>query len=114
MHSERTRLIKSKEGDSVAIRMEHVKGDSELKLTLKSVSSGEDSIITVEEYHSVVNPVLIVKKPLGYLIPKDSVNLVEMLKNHDVKFRSFTQKANEKEIQKYYIERISTQFFSKN
>ncbi len=109
VHSERTRLIKSKEGDSVAIRMEHVKGDSELKLTLKSVSSGEDSIITVEEYHSVVNPVLIVKKPSGYLIPKDSVNLVEMLKNHDVKFRSLTQ-AGKVIFQKYYIENIDSVF----
>lgn len=107
VHSERKKLIHSKEGDLVAIRMEHVKGDSDLKLSLKSVYSGKDSVITIAQYHSVVEPRLTVTKPAGYLIPRDSSNLVEMLKNHAVKFQLFKQTKKQK-FQKYYIEKIDS------
>jgi Zinc carboxypeptidase len=109
VHSERNKLTISKEGDPVSIRMEHVKGDSILKLTLKSISTGKDTLITVNEYHPVVKSILTVKKPAGYLVPKDSSNLVELLKNHNVKFEPFIKKTNEK-IQKYYVEKIDSVF----
>lgn len=107
VRDERNKLIQSVEGDPVAVRMEHIKGDTQLRLSLKSVYSGNDSLISVDEYHSVVEPKLIVKKPSGYLIPKDSVNLVKMLLDHNVKVEQYKRNSNDR-IQKYFIEKVDS------
>jgi hypothetical protein len=106
---EREKLRNSKEGDPVAIRMEHVKSDSSLKLTLKSVSTGKDTTVIAEEYHSIVKPVMTINKPAGYLVPKDSINLIKMLEDHGVVYESYKKRPSDK-FQKYYIEKIDSVF----
>lgn len=105
----RDKLKQSNEGQNIAIRMEHVGADSSLKLRLKSVNSGKDTTVIAEEYHSVVTPVLTVKKPAGYLVPKDSSSLISMLKDHGVEFRPYTKGTNDK-CQRYLVERIDSVF----
>ena len=106
---EREKLVQSKEGEPVAIRMEHVKADNSLKLRLKSVKTGKDTIITAEEYHPVVKPVMTIKKPAGYLVPKDSVNLIKMLDDHGVFYEAYKKRPQDT-FQKYYVERIDSVF----
>ncbi len=106
---EREKLLLSKEDDPAVIRMEHVKGDSTLKLHLKSVSTGLDTLVSVEEYHSVVTPVLSIKKPAGYLVPKDSARMVSMLRDHGVLLEPFV-KTKKQKLQRYYIEKIDSVF----
>ncbi len=105
----REKLRQSQEGDPAAIRMEHVGADSSLKLTLKSVNTGEDTTITAEEYHSIVKPVMTVKKPAGYLVPKDSVNLIRMLDDHGVTYEAYKKRPQDK-FQKYYVQKIDSVF----
>ena len=107
VHNERNKLIHSEEDEPVAVRMEHVKGDSILQLSLKSIYSGNDSLITVEEYHSVVEPILTINKPSGYLIPKDSIDIITMLRNHNVKIESYKKNTKDR-FQKYYIEKVDS------
>jgi hypothetical protein len=107
VNNERNKLIHSKQGKPVAVRMEHIKGDSVLSLSLKSVYSGRDTFLTVEEYHSVVEPLLNINKPLGYLIPRDSVGLLKMLQNHNIKIEPYKQNINER-FERYYIEKVDS------
>ena len=107
VNNERNKLIHSKQGEPVAVRMEHIKGDSVLSLSLKSVYSGRDTLITVEEYHSVVEPLLNINKPLGYLIPRDSVSLLKMLQNHNINIEPYKQNINDR-FERYYIEKVDS------
>ena len=107
--NEREKLRNSKEGDLVAIRMEHVKADSSLKLRLKSVKTGEDTTVIAEEYHSVVKSVMTIKKPAGYLVPKDSINLIRMLDDHGITYEAYNKRPQDK-FQKYFVERIDSVF----
>ncbi len=84
VNAEREKLINGKE--KVSIRMEHVKGNENLDLNLRSVSTGNDTTIIVEEYHIEIKKILEVEKPLGYLINKGDSLLISFLKNHNVKF----------------------------
>ncbi len=106
---EREKLEQSREGEPVAIRMEHVRADSSLRLRLKSVKTGEDTTIIAGEYHSVVTPVMTIKKPAGYLVPKDSADLVTMLKDHGVSFGPYIKKKKDN-YQKYFVEKVDSVF----
>ena len=107
--SEREKLTDSREGDPIVIRMEHTGADSSLKMVLRSVKTGNDTTILAKEYHSVVTPVMTIKKPAGYLVPKDSADLVKMLKDHNVSFEPYIKKKKEK-YQKFFVEKIDSVF----
>ncbi len=109
VNNEREKLRNSKEGEPAAIRMEHTGADSSLKIRLKSLKTKEDTTIIAEEYHSVVTSVMTVKKPAGYLVPKDSANLVTMLNDHGVSFGPYIKKEKDN-YQKYYVEKIDSVF----
>ncbi|MCX6150556.1 MAG: DUF2817 domain-containing protein [Ignavibacteriales bacterium] len=89
VESGREKLLNSKPGEKIAIRVEHVKGDELLALPLRSVRTGKDTIVTVKEYHPVDKILLEVEKPIGYLIPKADSNLTRLLKLHDLKYENF-------------------------
>ncbi len=80
----RNKLIESQQGEKVAIQTEFVKGDEPLQMPLKSVSTGNDTIIVVEEYYPYVEAVLEVEKPAGYLVPAEDEDLVNLLQMHNV------------------------------
>lgn len=71
--------LKSNYADSVVIRMDHFKGSKPLHYPLVSVKSENDTVFIVDEFHSEVRPLLKVKTPKGYLIPKNDTLLVDWL-----------------------------------
>ena len=85
----RAKLKHSRAGEEVAIRMEHIKGNDTLTFNLSSLYSGEDSLITVIEYHSVVAPILIINKPAAYLIPKADSLLLKWMKKHEIEYKNY-------------------------
>lgn len=96
----RANLKHSRAGEVVAIRMEHVKGIDTLLLSLRSVYSGNDSLITVSEYHSVVKPLLAVNKPAAYLIPREDSSLVEWMDKHEIEYKNYVP--DDRQILKVY------------
>lgn len=80
----RNELKESEQGETVAIQMEYVKGEEPLHMPLKSVSTGNDTVIVVDEYYPLVEPVLEVEKPAGYLVPAEDEKLVNLMKMHNV------------------------------
>ncbi len=80
----RNNLIESQPGEKVAIQMEYVKGDEPLHMPLKSVSTGNDTVIVVDEYYPHVEAVLEVEKPTGYLVPAEDEKIVNLLQMHNV------------------------------
>jgi hypothetical protein len=93
---QREKLASSAEGEDVTIRMEHVKGDKPLQLTLQSVYSGKDSVITVGEYHNEFSRILQVKKPAGYLLPKSDSRIKPFLDNHNIKYTGYNKEIEDK------------------
>jgi hypothetical protein len=98
----RKKLIESKEGESISIRMDHFKSGKPLNLKLLSVKSGKDTIVSFTEYNPIVKSLVAIKKPAGYLIPKTDEMLKSFLEKHNIKY--FEYKSSEKDkIFKYYI-----------
>lgn len=85
----REQLTTSSPGTDVAIRMEHVQGEEPLQYSLLSLSTGEDTVFTVEKYHSRVMATLSVKKPEGYLIPTGDKKLVDWLKRSQIEYYDY-------------------------
>ena len=81
---ERQKLIDSKPGEKVAIQMEHAGDGSELNLTLLSVSSNNDTVVVVKNYTPVIEPLLEVEKPVGYLVPKSNPDLSNWVQLHNI------------------------------
>jgi hypothetical protein len=77
---QRKLLISQKPGSPYSIRMEHVNTGAEHPLPVYSYSSGKDSVIMVKDYRPLVKSVYDVTRPLGYLVPKSSWELVNWCK----------------------------------
>lgn len=98
----REKLVNSKQGEKVAIRIEHVKDVESLSMPLRSVQTGKDTIVIVKEYHPADKILLEVEKPFGYLIPKADTNLTRLIKPHDLKCEKLSPKVSYK-IEEYEI-----------
>src|SRR5690606_12636095 len=94
--NEREKLLNSSEGDIVTIQMEHVRGEKPLQFYLKSVITGEDSLITVEEYHTAIDIILEAEKPAGFLIPKSNKKLLSWMENHSLVFNEYNPQPEDK------------------
>jgi len=77
VNNERARLISGKANPTISIQSEHVSNGQLLRLPLLSYSTGKDTLVTVTDYRPVVQSVLDVSKPIGYLIPKNNEALVQ-------------------------------------
>ena len=97
----RDKLIYSKKGDTVAIRIEHSKGDSSLRFPLLSMKTGEDSVFTVTEYYPKSTPTLFVEKPSAYLVPASEIKLVDWLKRSAFDYKLYQY--NENDFITYYV-----------
>ncbi len=80
--------------DSVAIRMERVPDGQILELELKSVATGNDTLIKVEKFHPETEDLLSVKKPFGYLVEKSDSTIVDFLNKHFVELSEFEPSPN--------------------
>jgi len=104
--SDRKKLEKSA-GKPVAIQMEHVANGEKLDLPVYSYLTGKDSIVVVKDYRPVVKSLLDVKKPVGYLIPKSSADLVAWAKRHNLNLEDYSQSPKEN-ITRYFVSRIDS------
>ncbi len=82
---ERKKLVSPETGQEISIQSEHVANGQLLKIPLFSYFSGKDSVVTVKDYRPVVKSLYDIRKPLGYLIPKDCTILVEWAGRHALK-----------------------------
>jgi hypothetical protein len=74
---ERKKLIRGVPGKEISIQSRHVRNGEKLELPVHSYFSDTDSIINVVDYRPVVKSVYNVKKPSGYLIPKQLKEVIE-------------------------------------
>jgi hypothetical protein len=104
----REKLKNARQGEKVAIRMHHVKGDKTLKYPLKSLRSGKDTTFHVEKFHTKVISILDVKKPSAYLVPVQDEKLVNWMKRSYIDFHEYEPSENHR-INQYVIEKIERQ-----
>jgi hypothetical protein len=110
VNTERERLVKGNVKEKIVVRMEHVRGEKPLSLPLFSKYSKQDTIVTVEEYHPLVEKILKVEKPDGYLIPDDeesTAKVLEVLRKHRIIFYEYEHNPNDR-ITKYQITEIDS------
>ena len=82
----RHNLRHSAHGELVPVRLEHFPDGTPLLLPLTSSTTGEDTLVVVENYHPVVKPTLEVRRPRAYLVPASDSLLVNFLKLHEIEF----------------------------
>jgi hypothetical protein len=104
---ERSKLIFNTVDDSVAIQMDHFKTGEKLNVTFYSLSSNSDTTITVNDYRPFVKPTLKVERPLGYLIPKNIIELYDWAVRQNLTITDFTL-SGDKKIQEYFVNEIDS------
>ncbi len=109
VYQSRKKLRKASQGEKVAIRMNHVKGNKNLKYPLKSLTTGKDTVFVVENFHSKVVSLLDVEKPSGYLIPVNDKKLVSWLKRSYLKYSKYHNK-EEYTVNAYRIKHVSKSY----
>jgi len=102
----RTNLRSSESGEVVAIRLEHFPSGTPLTLPLISSTTGNDTVVIVENYHPIVKSTLNTTKPKAYLIPTKDTLLVNFLNLHQVKYENF-EVQDAKVISRYFVESIA-------
>jgi len=70
--------------DSVTVMADYKGNGESIELKLKSVSTGEDTIVTTELYHPEVEALKNIAVPEGYLIPKSEKMITEFLGSHSI------------------------------
>ncbi|MCU0343594.1 MAG: hypothetical protein MUF28_07210 [Ignavibacterium sp.] len=111
--TEREKLVSNQVSDIVAIQLDHSSDGKELKLNLLSYYSGKDTIVTVNDFRSVVKSLYDVKRPEGYLIPKSYPELKEWMERHKLKFvESESNKCHR--VEQYFIDSIGTFDFERD
>lgn len=102
---ERQKLIENKVDDKVKIQLNHFADGSKLKLKLLSYYSNNDTIVTVDDFRSVVKSTYSVERPKGYLIPKKLTELKEWMDNHNLFYTDAKLESCDK-VEEYMIDSI--------
>ncbi|MFN3872722.1 MAG: M14 family zinc carboxypeptidase [Ignavibacterium sp.] len=110
---ERKKLISNNVNYKVAIQLDHFSDGTELKLKLLSYYSGEDTIVTVKDFRSAVKSVYDVKRPKGYLIPKELTELKDWMDRHNLKY-SDANSIKIKKLEQYFIDSVGTIDFERD
>ncbi|MCX6246731.1 MAG: M14 family zinc carboxypeptidase [Bacteroidetes bacterium] len=74
---ERKKLLSADPGQKISVQSQHIANGQFLTIPLYSYYSHNDTLVTVKDYRPVVKSIYDVRKPSGYLIPKDNKDLVE-------------------------------------
>jgi hypothetical protein len=107
VREERDKLFLGEVNDSVAIQMEHVSNGEKLVVPLRSIYSNSDSLITVTDFRPVVKSIYNVKRPIGYLIPKNLTELYDWALRQNLVISDFDI-SQDLIIQKYFISKIDS------
>lgn len=111
--TERKKLVSNQVSDKVAIQLDHFSDGNELKLNLLSYNSRKDTIVTVNDFRSVVKSLYDIKRPKGYLIPKRYPELKEWMERHNLIY--FDAEPNRWDrIEEYFIDSIVTFDFERD
>jgi hypothetical protein len=110
LKEERNKLISGTESKEVAIQLDHFNNGRLLNLNLFSLYSESDSMILVNDYRPVVNPLLKVKRPAGYLLPKKLIGILDWTARHNIILGSYETSEGER-IEQYYITSIDSMNF---
>lgn len=105
--SERDELINNNISNTVSIQLDHFKDGSKLELPLLSYYSNKDTVVTVNDYHPLVKSLYDVKRPQGYLVPKNLTDIIEWADKHSLKYYDYKKLTGEK-IEQYHINAIDS------
>jgi phosphoenolpyruvate synthase/pyruvate phosphate dikinase len=105
--SEREKLITGTVGQKVSIQSEHVTNGQKLSIPLVNYLTGNDTVVIVKDYRPVVRSIHDVTRPVGYLIPKQSTELVEWAERQSLQISPFKPKKNHT-IEEYFIATIDS------
>ncbi len=104
---ERKKLIENKVDENVAIQLDHFSDGNKLELKLLSYYSKKDTIVTVDDFRSVVKSIYEVKRPKGYLVPKNLSELKQWMDNHNLFYSDAKLESCDK-VEEYFIDSIGT------
>lgn len=107
VNNARIELANRMPGDSVAIRMEHFSDGKPLMMNLISSKSNNDSLVSIQDYHPLVKPTLMVSRPNAYLIPISDSLLLNFLNLHKISFERY-EKMQDDIVVSYSIGQIAT------
>ncbi|MFN8255482.1 MAG: M14 family zinc carboxypeptidase [Bacteroidales bacterium] len=93
---ERKKLSSGKDLEKISIISEHVRNGQKLQIPLFSYTTKTDSVVIVEDYRPVVKSLLDIKKPIGYLIPKNNTKLTDWAKRQNLVTGKLETKRNQK------------------
>ncbi|HOW24803.1 MAG TPA: M14 family zinc carboxypeptidase [Bacteroidales bacterium] len=105
--SERKELISAAAGQKVSIQSEHMPNGQKLSLPLVNYRTGKDTMVIVEDYRPVVRSTHDVTRPVGYLIPRESAELIGWVQRQSLITHPFKAKKNQK-IEQYGITSIDS------
>jgi hypothetical protein len=107
---DRQELMQNAPGSSISIQCEHVRNGKKLQLPVYSYSSGNDTILIVDDYRPVVKSICDVTRSDGYLIPKKLKELTDWIKRHSLITVPFAS-AKLNSIEQYEITSIDSMDF---
>jgi hypothetical protein len=110
---ERKKLIENEVEENVAIQLDHFSAGNKLELKLLSYYSNKDTIVTVDDFRSVVKSIYEVKRPIGYLVPKNLSELKQWIDNHNLFYSDAKLESCDK-VEQYFIDSISTIDFERD
>lgn len=110
---ERKKLIENEIDEKVAIQLDHFSDGTELKLNLFSYYSGNDTLVTVKDFRSIVKSLSDVIRPKGYLIPKQLSELKQWMDKHNLNFTEAKMEEYNK-IEEYFIDSLGTIDFERD
>ncbi len=110
---ERKKLIENNLSDKVAIQLKHFSDGTKLELPLLSYHSNQDTIVTVDDFRSVVKSLYEVEKPKGYLVPKSLKEIVEWAERHNLIYTDY-KKSEQDKIEQYFISEIDSVDFERD
>lgn len=100
--------IKYQENDSAVIRAEHIYSGEPVKLNMLSLSSGRDTVLSVENFHSVIQPKLKVSSCFGYMISRTDTNLLNWASRNSLIIESIDNLPPDYLVQEYKMLRDSS------
>ena len=71
-------------GRPVVLAMDHFPGGGDLRIPVRSISSGRDSLWKVRPLHDVVKPIINTTLPSSYVVPRQFDSIVKLLERHNV------------------------------
>lgn len=105
--SERKNLVSGKANQFVSIQSEHIATGQKLTIPLYSYYSKTDTTVIVNDYRPAAKSLTDVRKPAGYLIPKQQKELVEWASRQALTISDFKKQKGQK-IEQYTIARIDS------